>query len=168
MLRKMDVQDCKTLYHLLKEPDMIRYIREKPISLHQYIEHTIENKKREENGELIMRVITNERNEPIGVISLFDIIDHTGFLATWLGKPYQGYGYNQRAKDQFLSELFTQHAMETVFVKIRKENTRSRNAALKLPYLEIETHTLFPMVDYEVFDVYHITKNTFFSYLNEK
>lgn len=61
------------------------------------------------------------------------IIDNSGFLGTWIGKPYHGKGYNRPAKDAFFKELFNELGIETVFMRIREENIRSIKAAEKLP-----------------------------------
>ena len=106
--------------------------------LHSYEEFlfmTKQTMEAEERGELISRTILDEWGSPIGTINLFDIQDHAGFLGTWLGKPYHGKGYNQPAKDAFFNELFFELEIETIFMRIRKENIRSQKAAEKLPYV---------------------------------
>ena len=60
----------------------------------------------EEAGTVISRTIISDFGQPIGTINLFDIEDGAGFLGTWIGTQFQGLGYNKKAKEQFLEELF--------------------------------------------------------------
>ena len=92
--------------------------------------------EKEENQELIIRTILNELGKPIGQIALFDLEGNTGFLGTWIGTPFQGKGYNQIAKERFFDELFFQRDIESIFMKIREGNEKSKRAACKLPYVE--------------------------------
>jgi len=46
-------------------------------------------------------------------------------------------GYNGRATESFFTELFLEHDIETVLLKIRKHNIRSKKAVEKLPYVEL-------------------------------
>ncbi len=120
----------------------------------------------EENGELISRTILDDYYNPIGTINLFDIQNNTGFLATWIGKPYFGKGYNQLAKDAFFEELFYQQEIEAIFIKIRKSNIRSMKAILKVPFV-IYANVTYPEIfqqinhsemDHPIYDLFVITK----------
>ncbi|MDE5414389.1 GNAT family N-acetyltransferase [Alkalihalobacterium chitinilyticum] len=134
MLRKRELSDCHELYDLMIDPAVFPFVRHKANSYEEYLFLTKQTIEAEERGELISRTITDEWGNPIGTINLFDVQDGTGFLGTWIGKPYFGKGYNQLAKDAFFSELFFELDIQTVFMRIRKENTRSIKAAQKLPY----------------------------------
>ncbi|WP_062357084.1 GNAT family N-acetyltransferase [Bacillus kwashiorkori] len=135
MLKKRELHDCATLYELITHPDVFPFVRQKPSSLEEYIFMTKQMMEAEERGELISRTIIDEWGNPIGVITLYDINEHAGFLGTWLGKPYHGKGYNSIAKEQFFHELFYEKEIETIFMRIRQENIRSQKAAEKLPYV---------------------------------
>ncbi|AIE60391.1 GNAT family N-acetyltransferase [Bacillus methanolicus] len=135
MLKKRDLQDCQTLYHLMTHPDVFPFVRQKASSYEEYLFITKQTMEAEERGEIISRTILDEWGTPIGTISLFDIEDNAGFLGTWLGKPYHGKGYNKMAKDAFFDELFYELGIETIFMRIRKNNIRSQKAAEKLPYV---------------------------------
>lgn len=123
----------------------------------------------EEQGELISRTIIDEWGAPIGTINLFDIENNAGFLGTWLGKPYHGKGYNSPAKDAFFQELFYELEIETIFMRIRKENIRSIKAAEKLPYAIKANETRKPIYDQlnasaQVYDLYEISKDQYTLY----
>lgn len=135
MLKKRELQDSHTLYELMTHPDVFPFVRHKAYSFEEFLFLTKQTIEAEERGELISRTILDEWGTPIGTINLFDIEDGAGFLGTWLGKTYHGKGYNKPAKDAFFDELFYSLGIETVFMRIRKENTRSYKAAEKLPYV---------------------------------
>ncbi|MGR3205702.1 GNAT family N-acetyltransferase [Bacillus glycinifermentans] len=134
MLKKREMADCHALFDLVKHPEVFPFVRNKTETIEEYMFHVKNTIEEEEQGKLISRTILDEWENPIGCISLYEIKGNTGFLGTWLGKPYHGKGYNQRAKNAFFSELFYEKNVETVFMKIRKTNTRSLKAAEKLPY----------------------------------
>ncbi|WP_332691928.1 GNAT family N-acetyltransferase [Halalkalibacter lacteus] len=134
MLKKRDVADCHALFELLVDPAVFPFVRQKAHSYDEFVFLTKQTIEAEERGELISRTIVDEWGAPIGTINLFDISNKSGFLGTWIGKPYFGKGYNKTAKDAFFEELFFSCDIQTVFMRIRKENIRSNMAANKLPY----------------------------------
>lgn len=134
MLKKRDMQDSHALYELMVHPEVFPFVRHQANSFEEYLFLTKQTIEAEERGELISRTILDEWGSPIGTISLFDIEDNTGFLGTWLGKPYHGKGYNKIAKESFFNELFFELNIETVLLKIRQGNIRSTKAAEKLSY----------------------------------
>jgi RimJ/RimL family protein N-acetyltransferase len=135
MLKKRDLNECRELFDLMTHPDVFPFVRHKTNSYDEFLFITKQLIEAEEHGKLISRTILDEWGAPIGTISLYDIQDEAGFLGTWLGKPYHGKGYNQRAKDAFFDELFYELGINTVFMRIRTENIRSQKAAEKLPYM---------------------------------
>ena len=124
----------------------------------------------ENNGELISRTILGEVEQPIGTINLYDIENKSGFLATWIGQPYFGKGYNKIAKQLFFEELFFNLDIETVFMKVRKTNTRSLKAVAKLPYV-INGNELYRNVydkineQKDVYQLFVVTKEHYTSYV---
>ncbi|HET7578834.1 MAG TPA: GNAT family N-acetyltransferase [Bacillales bacterium] len=142
MLKKRDLSDCPALFDLMRDPAVFPFVRHKADSIDEFMFVTKQTMEAEERGELISRTILDEWGNPIGTINLFDIQNGAGFLGTWIGRPYFGKGYNQRAKDAFFTELFFEQSIETIFMRIRKENLRSQKAAEKLPYVLAanETH----------------------------
>ncbi|QDP39372.1 GNAT family N-acetyltransferase [Radiobacillus deserti] len=166
MLKKRELHDAPTLYDLMTHPQVFPYVRHKAYSLDEFYFLSKQTMEAEENGELISRTILDEYHQPIGTINLFDINNKSGFLATWIGQPYFGKGYNKMAKEEFLEELFLIHEMEAVFIKIRKTNTRSLKAALKLPYISLG-NILYPNVydrinsENAVYDLFVITRENY-------
>lgn len=169
MLKNRDLTEVSTLFDLASHPDVFPFIRQKANTVEDFYFLTEQLIEAERNGELISRTITDENNHPIGTINLFDIYDQSGFLATWIGQPYFGKGYNQQAKQVFLQELFLQHAIETVFMKIKKANTRSLAAAAKIPYITFG-NDFYPYVysqineAEDVYDLLVITKDDFLAH----
>ncbi|PLR78390.1 N-acetyltransferase [Bacillus sp. V3-13] len=166
MLKKRDLQDCHALYDLMVHPDVFPYVRQKAYSYDEFLFITKQTIEAEERGEIISRTILDEWGTPIGTINLFDIQDNAGFLGTWLGKPFHGKGYNQLAKDAFFEELFYEAGIETIFMRIRHENVRSRKAAEKLPYAIIANETRKTIYDQlnaagKVYDLFEIPKDLY-------
>lgn len=134
MLKKRDLSDCPVLFELMKDPAVFPYVRHKAGSIDELMFLTKQTIEAEEQGEMISRTILDEWGNPIGTINLYDIQHGAGFLGTWIGRPYFGKGYNQGAKDAFFTELFFERNIETIFMRINKENIRSQKAAEKLSY----------------------------------
>ncbi|GAE31128.1 GNAT family N-acetyltransferase [Halalkalibacter hemicellulosilyticus] len=167
ILKQRDVADCHHLYELLVDPAVFPFVREKAHTYDEYVFLTKKTIEAEECGELISRTIVDEWGSPIGTINLYDVHEQSGFLGTWIGSPYFGLGYNQRAKEAFFNELFFSCDIQTVYMRIRKHNERSYHAALKLPYCTL-ANELRPDIfealnqkgDYNLFqiekDLYHL------------
>ena len=126
MLKKRDLHEVPTLFELSSHPDVYPYIRHKAKTVDEFYFLTKQLIEAENNGELISRTILDEYEQPIGTINLYDIKDKSGFLATWVGRPYFGKGYNKLAKQLFLDELFFSLDIEKVFMKVRKANEIGR------------------------------------------
>ncbi|WP_102028908.1 GNAT family N-acetyltransferase [Salirhabdus sp. Marseille-P4669] len=166
MLKKRELSESGALFELLIDPNVFPYVRHKAETSDAYYFVTKNLIEAEDRGELISRTILDEWHQPIGTINLYDIHNNTGFLATWIGKPYFGKGYNNLAKEAFLYELFFEQNIEVVFMKIRKTNGRSKKAADKLTY-SVLANELYPEVlswinkDGDVYDLYAIPKDQF-------
>lgn len=169
MLKKRDLHEVPALFELISHQDVFPYVRQKATTSDEFYFITKQTIEAEENGELISRTILDEFENPIGTINLFDIHEGHGFLATWIGQPYFGKGYNKRAKELFVDEMFSHYEIEGIFMKIRKTNTRSLKAAYKLPYVTI-ANTIHPDVykqinaKEEVYDLFIITKEHYLTY----
>ena len=166
LLKKRDLHDSHTLYELITHPDVFPFVRQKAASYEEFLFITKQTIEAEERGELISRTILDEWGAPIGTISLFDIEENAGFLGTWLGKSYHGKGYNSPAKNAFFQEIFYELGIETVFMRIRKENIRSIRAAEKLPYVLKANEmrkSIYEQVNAngDVYDLYEIPKDLF-------
>ncbi|MBO8157803.1 MAG: GNAT family N-acetyltransferase [Bacillaceae bacterium] len=166
MLKKRDLHEVHLLFELLTHPEVYPFVRDKADNFEEYLFITKQLIEEEDRGKLISRTILNEKLQPIGTITLYNIQNNTGFLATWIGKPYFGRGYNQKAKETFLFELFTELGIESVFMKIKKSNSRSKRAAEKLPYSE-PGKFLYPEIynqinmEQELYDLYVIQKHRY-------
>jgi len=169
MLKMRDLHEVPILFELMSHPEVFPYIRNKAYTTDELYFITKKTIESEENGELISRTILDEYQQPIGTINLFDIHENYGFLATWIGKPYFGKGYNKQAKEEFFEELFSMKGIEGIFMKIRKTNIRSSKAAVKLPYVSL-ANDLYPKVyqqinpNEEIYDLFVITKEKYIAY----
>ncbi|WP_099157595.1 GNAT family N-acetyltransferase [Virgibacillus ndiopensis] len=169
MLKTRDLHEVPVLFELLLHPDVFPYVRHKAKTSDQFYFITKQTIEAEENGELISRTILDEYSQPIGTINLFDIQGNSGFLATWIGQPYFGKGYNKLAKELFFEELFFTYQIEAIFMKVRKTNIRSLKAVLKLPYAALG-NTVYPEVyksinpQGDMYDLFVISKEQFMSY----
>lgn len=167
MLKHRDLHECTELYELLSHPTVFPFVRQKATSADEYLFMTKQLIEEEARGLAISRTITDDWGQPIGTISIHDVQDGVGFLGTWIGLPYQGKGYNQKAKLLFLKELFFDYNFHTVFLRIRSGNVKSERAALKLPYVVCanESHpTLLEEVNRgeAQFNLYKITRDLFY------
>lgn len=170
ILKKRDVADCHALFELLVDPAVFPFVRQKAYSYDEFVFLTKQTIEAEERGELISRTIVDEWGSPIGTINLFDISNNSGFLGTWIGKPYFGKGYNKVAKDAFFNELFFSCDIQTVFMRIRKENARSYMAASKLPYCTVANEFRRDVYDQinangDIYNLFQIEKDQYHLHL---
>ncbi|TQR20683.1 GNAT family N-acetyltransferase [Psychrobacillus vulpis] len=166
MIKKRELNECTSLYELMSEPSVLAFVRHKASSADEYWFMTKQLMEDEENGNAVSRTIFSDFGQPIGTINLFDIEDGAGFLGTWIGKPFQGLGYNKKAKEQFLHELFFETDIHTVFLRIRKNNVKSIRATEKLRYA-LKANETHPLIYSEInkkndiYDLYYIPKDLF-------
>ncbi|WP_108669878.1 GNAT family N-acetyltransferase [Peribacillus acanthi] len=173
MLRKREIHDSSVLFELLSHPEVFPFVREKAQTFDEYMFVMKSIMDAEENGNLISRVITDEYGRAVGTINLFDIYDRSGYLATWLGKPFHGMGYNQMAKEMFIEELFRDYDIENVLVKIRKTNLRSIKAIEKLSYVldgEEVFHDEYKRINAEedIYRLFVVNKHLFYAYMKNE
>ncbi len=173
LLRKREIHDSSVLFELLSHPEVFPFVREKAQTFDEYVFVMKSILDAEENGNLISRVITDEYGRAVGTINLFDIIDRSGYLATWLGKPFHGMGYNQMAKELFIEELFRDYDIENVLVKIRKTNLRSIKAIEKLSYVldgEEVFHDEYKRINAEedIYRLFVVNKHLFYAYMKNE
>lgn len=166
MLKKRELFDCQVLFELMTHPEVFPFVRHKAHSYEELLFMTKQTIEAEERNELISRTILDEWGSPIGTISLYDIESHAGFLGTWLGKPYHGKGYNKLAKDAFFNEAFYELGIETIFMRIKKENIRSKRAAEKLPYIihaNESRKAVYDQINADgiIYDIYEIPKDLY-------
>ncbi|MWV47135.1 GNAT family N-acetyltransferase [Paenibacillus sp. HJL G12] len=166
MLKQRDLHECHSLYHFMMDPVVSSYVRYPCQSYEEYVFVTQQLIAEEELGTCISRTILNEVGHPIGTIDLYNIVQQTGFLATWIGTPYFGKGYNQRAKEAFLAELFLEHDIETIYLKIRTQNIRSKKAVEKLPYVQLanaRNEQVYQSINHtqQIYDLYCVERSSF-------
>src|SRR5699024_4716437 len=83
--------------------------------------------------------------------------------------PYFGNGYNKRAKELFFEEVFSYYEIEGIYMKIQKTNTRSLNAALKLPYAALANNThpeIYAQINVleDIYDLFIVSKEHYTTY----
>lgn|SRR5699024_4596662 len=170
---EMSERELQMLFEQMTHPEVLPFVRQKAATFHEFMllnEQAIEDEAR---GNMVSRVIVDEYSNPIGTINLFDIREQSGFLGTWIGKEYHGKGFNGLAKLAFLRELFDEHEINAVFMRIRKENIRSNKAAEKLPYA-VKVNDLRVSIFHEInfaeyaYDLYEIPKELFILKNEEK
>ncbi|TLS35717.1 GNAT family N-acetyltransferase [Pseudalkalibacillus caeni] len=166
MIKKRDLSESHVLYDLMVDPSVFPFVRQKAYSYDEFLFLTKQTIEAEERKELISRTVTDEWGNPIGTINLFDINNNAGFLGTWIGKPYHGKGYNRVAKEAFFDELFFEQDIQTVFMRIRKENIRSQKAAEKIPYVTLANETRKDVYDQlnangDIYNLYQIEKDNY-------
>jgi RimJ/RimL family protein N-acetyltransferase len=169
MLKMRELHEVPVLYELMTHPEVFPYVRQKANTADEFYFITKQTIEAEENRTLISRTILDEFEQPIGTINLFDIEENHGFLATWIGQPYFGKGYNRQAKEAFFDELFLTQGIDGIFMKVRKTNIRSIKAALKLPYVTLANETypdVFTKINpvEEIYDLFVISKGNYLSY----
>ena len=100
----------------------------------------------EKIGTQYSRVILNEEQELIGVITLkdIDLNKKTAHIGTWIGAQYWGKGYNALAKEEILKQAFFKLNLDYVFAGAALYNIRSQKAQEKLPYMKLHVDNLFP------------------------
>src|SRR5699024_6479820 len=104
MLKNRDLHEVPELFELLSDPEVYPYVRDRAKTCNEYLFLTMKTIEDERYGRLVSRTILDEFLQPIGTINLFERNENHGFLATWIGKPYFGKGYNQEAKTLFFEE----------------------------------------------------------------
>lgn len=136
MLRKVNSSDSAILYYHLSNPHVLRYSRLKPNSVKEMEEMISFLETEEQEKRVISRVIVNEHNHVVGLITLWDYCPfrREGFLATLIGETHWGKGYNQIAKELFLEEAFSLPHLERIYLLVRNYNERSIAACNKLLY----------------------------------
>ncbi|MFC4559798.1 GNAT family N-acetyltransferase [Virgibacillus kekensis] len=108
-----------------------------------FIEFILEEEKKQTHYS---RMILNEHQELIGVITLKDIdkLNKNCHIGTWIGHPFWGKGYNQAAKNKILHTAFTELELDHVFAGAKATNKRSQKSQGKIPYIRLGVEKEFP------------------------
>lgn len=99
----------------------------------------------EKLGKQYSRVILDETENLIGVITLKDIdeINRTCHIGTWIGHQYWGQGYNLLVKKEILYIAFTKLNLDYVFAGAKISNIRSLKSQEKLHFMRINVQNEF-------------------------
>lgn len=145
-LEKNDLKYAKRIFELSTEPGVKNALGLKTEKIEETIDFLTYMLKEEQAGNVISRVILNERDEVIGHTGLKNLRKEEGIchIGTWIGVQYWGMGYNQLAKIELLKIAFTELNMEYVIAGAKKSNLRSINAQKKLPYVTFNVEKDFP------------------------
>ena len=100
----------------------------------------------ERMGKQLSRVIFNEKEEFIGVITLKSINRTVGtaHIGTWIGGDYWGLGYNELAKEAMFTIAFETLKLNRIFAGAKLTNERSIAAQRKLAYMTMDVGYLYP------------------------
>ena len=133
ILRQIELSDAAELYLQLSNPCVSRYSRLKPSSVKDMEEMIMYLQHEELEQRVVPRVIINEDNTLVGMITLWDYsyFRQEGFLATIIGETYWGRGYNQLAKQLFFEEVFNIQKLNQIYLLVRNHNERSIAACRK-------------------------------------
>lgn len=150
-LRIITNQDIEPLASLSKDAGVFTYFtsnlaREEDLA--NWVTHSLQQFSRHERVPFV--ITETATGKPIGCtsfgnISLPDKRLEIGW--TWLGKPYQGKGYNRPCKFLLLSYAFETLGLERVEFKADVLNTPSRKALKKIGATEegiLRSHTVMP------------------------
>lgn len=117
------------------------------------VDQTLENRldfiqkmqQGEKEGTTCSRLVFHN-HQMIGVTTLMYIDQEkkSCHLGSWLGVPYWGRGYNERAKVEILKIAFDTYNLDRVFLGARIHNFRSQAAQQKLPYIKLNVMNDYP------------------------
>lgn len=131
----------------------------------------------ERMGNQLSRVIFNEQEKLIGIITLksIDRQAKTAHVGTWIGAQYWGKGYNELAKEEMFKIAFEQLQLELVFAGAKLSNQRSIAAQKKLSYITLDVGESYPRelenIEKETKEsciLNVVEKQTFINYLQNK
>lgn len=128
----------------------------------------------EKEGTTCSRLVFHN-HQMIGVTTLMYIDQQkkSCHLGSWLGVPYWGRGYNERAKCEILKLAFDTYGLERVFLGAHIQNRRSQAAQQKLPYLRQhvmhdypEEHQFLEEKEQQPCILNVVEKDDFYAFLN--
>ncbi|GIN85942.1 N-acetyltransferase [Heyndrickxia sporothermodurans] len=141
-----DVKYAERMFELSSTPEVSNALGLKISDVQDTINFIGFVRKEEEAGRSYSRVIYDNYEGLIGVITLKDIDlgRKSCHIGTWIGHEYWGKGYNQWAKKEILKTAFQVLNLQYVFAGAKKENKRSLKAQEKLPYIRLNVESDFP------------------------
>jgi len=146
ILRPISLADLKEMFALTSiDPEMWIYFTadlSNKIDLLQWIETAVNDTKR-----LALTVVDISTNKIIGSTSVGNVSERDQRAEigwTWVGKPFQGKGYNSHVKLTLFKYLFENCNMQRVEIKTDALNKYARNAVAKIGMVEegiLRSHT---------------------------
>ena len=109
VLFKHNFRRLQSIYYSLGTRDFIEFIQGE-----------------ERMGKQLSRVIFNEKEEFIGVITL-KLINRaagTAHIGTWIGGDYWGLGYNELAKEEMFKMAFEELKLNRIFAGAKLTNVQ--------------------------------------------
>lgn len=148
LLRPIELVDVTEMYALTKDPEMWKYftadLSDQEV-LFNWIDAGME--AREQGTRLAFTIIEKETGKIMGSTSIGNISvgnERVEIGWTWLGKPYQGKGFNAHVKYLLLKYCFEVCSCERVEFKTDVLNTAARKAMQKIGLVEegvLRSHT---------------------------
>lgn len=135
-LRLLKIDDVDGLFNVSKETSIFDYfpvVLNKKEALKQWVLERLKLFEKEE--WLTFVIINNETSKIIGSTSFMAISEHHKRVeigSTWLGKYFQGKGFNKPCKYLLLTYAFEQWGLERVEFKTDVLNQQSRKAIEKI------------------------------------
>lgn len=141
-----NIKFAERMFELSKAPQVSRALGLEISKLQDTIDFINFIKLEEEAARQYSRVIYDNDEGLVGVITLKDIDSKQKrcHIGTWIGHEYWGRGYNEWAKKEILSIAFQELDLQYVFAGAKKENIRSLKAQEKLPYITLDVGSVFP------------------------
>ena len=135
-LRVLKIEDVDALFNVSRDASIFDYFPEvfkKKEDLKQWMVERLELYDKEEWLPFV--IVSNETKEIIGSTSFLGISLYNKRVeigATWLGKEFQGKGFNKPSKYLLLSYSFEKWGLERVEFKTDELNLQSRRAIEKI------------------------------------
>ncbi|MDN3593606.1 GNAT family N-acetyltransferase [Zunongwangia endophytica] len=149
LLRPLEFQDFDEISELTKKPEMWYYFTSdlsNPEGLKNWIDTAVEERKNQKR--LAFAIIEKSSEKLIGSTSLGNYSERDQRIEigwTWLGKEFQGKGYNFQAKQLLLKYCFESLKLERVEAKTDILNNAAKNSLAKSGFTEegiLRSHTL--------------------------
>ncbi|WBL21256.1 GNAT family N-acetyltransferase [Zunongwangia sp. HRR-M8] len=149
LLRPLESHDFDELSELTKDPEMWYYFTSdlsNPELLKNWIDAAMEERK--DQKRLAFTIIEKSSGKIIGSTSLGNYSERDKRIEigwTWLGKEFQGVGYNFQAKHLLLEYCFKSLKLERVEAKTDILNEAAKNSLAKSGFTEegiLRSHTL--------------------------
>jgi ribosomal-protein-alanine N-acetyltransferase len=165
------------LYSILQNPEVTKYLN---LTLptfqdaQRYVHAQMEAEKR---GLGVSRAILNEKNQVIGMVSIFNIHPQKkiGELGLFLGQGSWGKGHCMSAHSQMLDYAFRVKGLEVIVYFTDKRHRKVQQILNHLDMIEMNQGQRYPLVIFEKwlatgvwFDLHILTKARYFEKIAAK